>query len=144
MILILYSCREPEKNLGIKTVVKEDTAYIESKPFVNPVFIYGSSTSFGNYFQSLYRLNRFGEMLDFTATESRKKFGDKVLLGFYRKDFKLDFILGKLTAIEKSGDTNNLIYGKASIIARRKIVIPTLIENDSVKIIIHSLKNPFD
>lgn len=143
LFLLLNSCREPEKNSGIKTVVKEDASLneIEIKPFANPVFFYASSTSFGNYFQSLYRLNHFNEMLDFTSTESRKKFGDKVLLGFYRNDFKLDFVLGKLTSIEKSGDTINLIYGKASIIARRKIVIPVLIESDSCKIIIRSLKN---
>ena len=107
------------------------------------MLIYGSS--FGNFFQALYRINRFDDMVKFTSKGSRKKFGDKAILGFYKNDFHFDFELGKLTSIQKSGDTSNLIYSNAIIFStRRKVVLETVNENDSVRLVLHTLKNPFN
>jgi len=145
ILVIITSCNQaPKEQTKPVSIIGTDNSNlrVESKPFANPALIYG--TSFGNHFQTLNRLSRYKDMLAFTSTASRIKFGDSALLGFYRNDLKLDFDLGDLTAIERVVDTAFLIYAKASIIARRKIVIPILIENDSCKIIIYSLKNPFN
>jgi hypothetical protein len=52
--------------------------YSGDKPFSNPSFMYG--TNIGQYFQTLYRLGKYDEMLKFTSQESIKKYGkDKIL-----------------------------------------------------------------
>ena len=55
------------------------------------------------------------------------------------------FKLGKLKSMQKNGDTINLIYSNATILGtRRKIVLETVTENDTVQLVLNSLKNPFN
>lgn len=109
----------------------------------NPAVFLGSS--FGIYFQSLYRLNQYEKMMAFTSIDSRKKYSDISIKKFYSESFYFDFTLGKLTSIIKEGNTLELIYANAKIegTSNRKIIIPILIENDSCKVILKSLMNPF-
>lgn len=130
---------EPEP---IAVIPKQDS--VDSKPYSNPVFFCGTGSSFGNYLQALYRQNRFVEMVVFTCEESRNKYGDEALKGFFETNFLFDFELGKLTSIKKSVDINFLIYSNAEIFGtKRKVVLKTIIENDSVRLVLDSLKNPF-
>ncbi len=145
VFVILTSCVQPKNPSFPCAIPKENPSEkITSKPFANPALFYGTGSSFGSYFQQLYRMDKFDEMVMFTSNSSRKKFGDDVLKGFYKSNFKFDFELGKLSCIQKSGDTLNLIYSNAiQFGTRKKIVMPILIESDSCKLLIFSLKNPF-
>jgi hypothetical protein len=142
-LLFLSSCHESENETALVIIThKEATVESQSKPYSNPNLIYGSS--FGNYFQALYRQDRFGDLLKFSDSQSRKRFGDGRLIGFYKNDFHFDFQMNKLTATNKSGDTTLLIYSEAIILGtKRKIIIPCLIQNDSCKIVIRNLKPSF-
>jgi hypothetical protein len=124
--------KDAEKPVFVKEIRPEE---IVLKPYSNPTMILGSS--FGNYFQSLYRLNDYKKMMDFTSEISIKKFGKALILRYYKEKLKMNFALGKLTAMQKIGDTTILIYSKATEFAtRRKIVLNTVLENDTVKMIL--------
>src|ERR1035437_10188221 len=140
-LVILISC-SPEQTQTAPTVTPTQNSKrseISEKPYANPVLIFGSS--FGNYIQQLWRINRYEDMVKFTSRESRKKFGDEKLKGFYEHEFHFDFQLNKLTAIQKSGDTSFLIYSNAFILGtRRKVVLETVTNNDTVQLVLNSLK----
>lgn len=140
--IFFCSCKtEPEK----KSIPIVSTEAIQEpvKPFSNPSIIFGSS--FGHYFQSLYRNNRFEEMLSFTSSQTINKFGSAALLDYYKHNFKLDFNIGKLTNISNEEGVIYLTYSHSSITAtRRKVVIPCIVEHDTVRVIILKLlQNPF-
>jgi hypothetical protein len=142
-MIALMSCSNPvQENPIPESSLTNISQQLETKLYSNPTLIWGSS--FGNYFQILCRQNRFDEMVKFTSNESRRKYGDKALRGFYENNFRFDFELGKLKSIQKSGDTSLLVYSNAQILGtKRKVVLKTLIQNDSVKLVLDSLKNPF-
>lgn len=146
LLLLTVSCKpkpEPEKT-SIPAAAPQVHLKIDaqSKPFSNPALICGSS--FAQFFSILYRTNRFGEMLRFSASGSIKRFGRGPLREFYRNKCNMDFNIGKLTAIEQVNDTFNLIYSRAMIAGtRRKIVLKVVVESDSCRIVLSSLNNPW-
>ena len=120
-----------------KTKLNVTTSNTTSKPFSNPNLIYGSS--FGEFFQALYRQNQFELMYQFTAQRSKKQLGKIALLNFYQKNFKFDFQLGKLTSSYIIGDTYTLTYANSKVFAtKRKLMINCTLENDTVKLILDS------
>lgn len=141
----LISCNNHDKEKKFKTSLdtKLDVEEKTTKSFANPVFIYGSS--FGHYFQTLYRNNQYETMLSFTSSRTKSKFGKQTLVEFYQNKFKFDFQLGCPSNISSQRDTITLTYTKAYQIAtRRKITIQCVIENDSTKILLNELiPNPF-
>jgi hypothetical protein len=149
ILILSVSCTEREKTTATNSMslatIKQDVIKKESveKPYNNAVFVCGSS--FGIFFQSLYRLNKHEDMLQFTSQKSRKQFGDKAILEFYRNNYEFDFQLNKLTSIhKKKGETSYLVYANAIILGtRRKVVLETVNENDSIHLVIRKLKNPF-
>lgn len=144
-LVFIFSCTQEQIHPALKTSIPKQVSLrseISEKLYSNPALVFGSS--FGNYFQSLYRIGRYDDLVKLTCMSSRKKYGDEKLRQFYEHVFHFDFQLGKLTAIKKSGDTINLIYSKAIILGtKRKITIPVIIQNDSCFIVISSLKTPF-
>ncbi len=142
-IISLALCNCQPKEVKQKQVIIKAAPNMEiEKPCANPTLIYGSS--FGNFFQALYRTNQFETMQAFTSNKTKAKFGNQ-LLPYYQNEFKFDYSLGKLTNLSYRGDTVLLTYAKAYIYGtRRKVVIPCHVENDSVKIILNNLRNPFE
>jgi hypothetical protein len=123
-----------EVAMGIETPVVKET------PFANPVFIYGSS--FGNFFQTLYKQGKFEDMLAFTSSESLKQFGKDKILNMYQK-VQFGFII-KLKSQNTQGDTTVLNY-EAGINATKNIVrISVVVENDSAKIVVSNLSRYWD
>lgn len=140
-VMLFITCQNKSKKITDKLTQRQDT--IEIKPFSNPVLIYGSS--FAEYFQSLYRNNKYEQMLRFTSDSTVKRFGKQKIHQYYEQKFKFDYALGKLTNQAKDGNVIYLTYSKAHIYAtRRKIVIPCVIERDTVKLLLITLdKTPF-
>ncbi len=107
-----------------------------NKPFSNPSFMMG--TNFGQFFQTLYRLGRYDEMLKFTSQESIKKYGKDNILDYYQNcDFGY-----KIKIINKTTDGKYYILSyNANIMATNKVVrMKTVVENDSAKIVLDNLK----
>jgi hypothetical protein len=102
--------------------------------YSNPALIMG--TSFGKFLKTLYKIGDYNSMLQFTASQSRNKFKDMVILNQYmRMDFGYSL---KLISIQKENQESIMsysskIYGTTCIIRFR-----VLLENDSVKIILPS------
>ena len=107
------------------------TDTVVQKPFSNPVLIYGSS--FGSYFQALYKLGHYNEMIKFTSGKIIEKYGKDKLLKMYSK---LDFAFPlQLKNMSKDTETGNIqLTYMTTIIATVKIFrMDVRIENDSVK-----------
>lgn len=109
--------------------------------YSNPAFMAGSS--FGNFFQIMYKTGRFKEMLKFTSKETKKKYGEKKLLRFYRE---MDF--GYNIKLQSKNEIDNIITLNytAEIMATTKIIrMDIVLENDTAKLVLNSLNtvNPF-
>ena len=144
LVIISFGACKPKSDKESKPVVVAETKQEPSKPYSNPALIYGSS--FGHYFQTLYRNNQFEQMICFTSDKSLQRFGKEKVLDYYKHNFKLDYELGKLSNVITQNGITYLTYTCATIQAtRRKLVIPCVIENDSLKIILETLiANPFE
>lgn len=119
--------------------VSESKSQIETgsdKPYSNPSFMMG--TNFGQFFQTLYRLGNYEEMLKFTSSESIKKYGSDRILDYYSEcDFGYQM---KIVNKVPQGNYYILSY-KATVMATTKIVrIKTIVENDTAKIVLDNLK----
>lgn len=116
---------------------EQNKVYSDYKPFANPVFMYGSS--FGNYFQILYKTGKFEEMLKLTSSESIKKFGKNKILNFYKN---MDFAYTiKLKSLNKEGDLTTLNYEGQVVATKKMLRINVIIENDTAKIVLKNLNS---
>ena len=124
------------KNNSVSPVIVNDNVTIlkSTKEFSNPALIYGSS--FGNYFQILYKQAKFNQMLNFTSGISRKRFGDKAILKAYKL---MDFGYAmKLSNIQKKSDSLYLLNYEIQELATNKILrMTTIIESDTIKLIVN-------
>lgn len=142
-LLSFVSCKDVKQKQE-HYAVQEQPKQIQEKPYANPAMIYGSS--FAAFFQSIYRSNNYALMLAFTSERTLNRFGKAKVLSYYQHGFQFDYKLGQLSNITYAGDTILLTYSKAYIFAtRRKIVVPCVVEWDSVKMLLTSLgKHPFE
>lgn len=123
------------------TVVKNNFQN-NPKPFSNPVLIYGSS--FGNYFQMLYKTGKYEEMIKFTSTKSINRFGTKSIIELYKKmDFAYEIKLK--SKIDNKDNSITLNYSTIINATKGLLRMNVIVENDSTKIILGSLNknNPF-
>jgi hypothetical protein len=142
-LIVICSCEHPVAKPVILKPVQHKVVETE-KPFSNPSIIFGSS--YAQFFQCLHRNNQFEKMICFTSNSTIKKFSREQVLNYYKHNFKFDYVLGTLSNINVEEGVTILTYSKASIFAtRRKLRIPCILENDSVKIILNSLSaKPFE
>lgn len=135
VIILIASCNTKTaevKKVEAPIAVVSKVEIIE-KPFANPYIIYGSS--FGEYFQVLYRQGDFDQMLKFTHSSSIKKHGEKAILARYEK-MKFNFNID-LASSKKLEDNVFLLNYTSNVIATRNILrIKVSIENDSAKVIL--------
>lgn len=143
ILLLLCACNHKIKETAPQGELKTQTQKTQDTLYKNPALIYGSS--FGYYFQSLFRNARYNDLIKFTSNQTRSKLGDKNLLNYYESTFRFGYQLGPLSNITQEGDTLVLTYAKANIMATKRIIrIRVLIENDSCKLVLSNLKaNPF-
>lgn len=128
---------EYDDSMLYENIVEVDTSELlsEQGDYENPFFIYG--TDFGNFFKTLYKHGKFNEMLKFTSTQSKKQFGEDVVLDFYKNQFDFGYDIGKKPISNGTyGDIITLNY-RVNIMATKKIIrINIIIENDSCKIVL--------
>lgn len=144
----IRECRNKINKIGVKESVFQENVSKEvsglnpiKKPYSNPVLIYG--TSFGNFFQVLFRTGDYNTMLAFTSSESIDKFGKDTIIDFYKNRFQFGFELGKLKSMTTENEIYTLNYPDAIISATRTTIrIKVRIENDSTKIVLSNLNNP--
>jgi len=137
-ILTLFTaCENGDKNavkIDSEALITPEPEVL-NKPFANPVFIYGSS--FGNFFQMLYKQGKFEDMLKFTSSNTITKFGKENIVVMYQNmAFAYEM---KLKSQTISGDTTILNYEAGIFATKHMIRIPVIIENDTAKIVINKL-----
>lgn len=122
----------PERGVGVETGNRDIG---RGGPYSNPFLIYGSS--FGNFFQTMYKHGKFKDMLAFTSKESVDKFGREKILAFYENELKFGYDIGE-RAISSGTDGDVIILNyKSDVIATKRIIrMKVVVENDSVKIIL--------
>jgi len=140
LLVILSSCAEKESSTDYVVENVVETPQIvennELKPFSNPVLIYG--TSFGDFFQMLYKQGKFNEMLKFTSSGTISKFGSEEIVDMYKNmAFAYDMRLKSTTG----SDTIFLNYEAGIYATKHMVRIPVVIENDTTKIVLYDLKD---
>lgn len=126
------SCRGEMNTMPIP-VIKEAIAH----PYINPVLIYGSS--FGNFFQALYKIGKFEDMIKFTSSQSIEKFGQSKVLDFYKK---MDFAYNiKLKSKSEDAGVTTLNYEAGIMATNNMLRMDVVVENDSCKIVLRDIKS---
>jgi len=119
-----------------KSEMNEMPTIEKNEDFSNPVLIFGSS--FGNYFQTLYKLGKYDKMLIFTSSKSIEKFGKEEILSFYRK---MDFAY-TIKLKSKTEDVGIIVLNyEAGIMATKHMLrMSVVVENDTCKILLDNIK----
>jgi len=118
---------------------------LNDKPFINPIALYGAfGSSIGTYYQTLWRLGKFNEMLKFTSKESIKKFGRVKILDLYQKMY-FGYHIEMKSVIESDDQIKVINYKSVKFGTSGILRINISIENDTSKVILNSLnlENPF-
>lgn len=134
--VLMVACNNPTEPVNADDTAPVMTNKVKSGEFSNPLLIYGSS--FGSFFQALYKQGKFEDMLKFTSAGTIDKFGRERILALYKKmDFAYGIGLGSKSTV---GDTIILNY-EAGIMATSNMVrIKVVVENDSSKIVLDNLR----
>ena len=89
---------------------------------------------FTNYFQALYKVGQFEQLLHFTAHESIQRYGTKSLLEKYHQ-MQFAYPL-KLKSMTKEGGYTILNYETQKLATKRMLRLKVVIENDTTKLVI--------
>ena len=143
-VLCLTGCGHETEN----KIEKEEHVTIDLLPrqptesLSNPAFMKGSD--FLNVFKRFYINQDFSSMLIFTSEKSKKRFGEKYILEFYKQKLELGFDV-KLKSIKfNPGDSTCILNYQANIFATKQTkAIECIIENDTVKIYLDNLRTIF-
>ena len=148
---VLTSCSSLKEENELKAEALRDSARIHMNdmpivneiveyPYNNPVLIYGSS--FGEFFQILYKTGKFEDMLAFTSTRSIKEFGRDKVLNFYQTmDFAYNIKLKSMNIGETPVAVTTLNYTAGIMATRNMLRMEVVTENDTCKIILKDLKS---
>ena len=146
--LILIGCNAPEKSyvekvekITTEKVPEKDSVFDKSK-CDDPIFFMQSGTSFPIYFQALYRLGKFEQMIKWTSAQNLKMYGRERLMHYYQRELVLEFELGKLTSLDNKVNKEYLMtYSNAKIYNTRTVIrFKIVVERDSCRILLESIK----
>ncbi len=136
IILIFFSCETQQKvvdntllNLNFEEVSIQS---IHEEKWDNPILIQGSS--FGHFFQQLYKQGRWDDMLNFTSFRSIQQYGSDSIIYYYKHlDFGYDM---KLKSRIKRDDITILNY-ESQILGKKSITrLNVVVENDTCRLLI--------
>lgn len=137
ILLFLFSC-ESQKKYDIKNLSLEESAFYSDyefssdEKFDNPILIYGSS--FGHFFQQLYKQGRWDEMIKYTSQRSIDAYGIDSIKKYYQEiDFGYDMKLKSRLSVNNVSTLNyESMIGNRKTITRLDIVV----ENDTCRLLI--------
>ena len=146
IVLLLASCNTKTEQTTQKTdtIVKIDTVtnqnYNVVPPYKNPALIYGSA--FCNFFQALYKVERYDDMVKFTNYDT-KKISYTELMNFY-SNVQFGYEITKLKALSTKDSIHYVLsYERVKMGTKEIIRMPVIIVNDSTKFDLTDLKNNF-
>jgi len=115
-------------------IVNQTTNSQNFEKWNNPVLIQGSS--FGNFFQQLYKQGMYNEMLRFTSKKSIREYGQDSILKYYSSiDFGYKMKL-KSKIINTKTNVTTLNY-ESDIVGGKHITrINVVVENDTCRILL--------
>jgi len=153
-ILLFESCSQNNFNKSIQIVSNSEakTTLIDnntvkeinsdsSQKLPNDIYMLGTFTTFGNYFQILWKTGKFDDMLKITSSQSIKKFGKEKILEFYKNMYFGYFIKLKSTNNNADNKMTTLNYETKIYATGDMVRINVIVENDTAKIILKDLKS---
>lgn len=138
--VLFVACETPKSVKDNNVVVYHHPVKVgSSNTFANPFLIEGSD--FGHFFQALYKLGKFDDMVKFTSSGTLAQFGCTKVFEFYKTmDFAYDV---KLKSHNNINDTIVLNYKPEIMASCHMIRMKVVIENDSTKVVLENLNQPF-
>jgi hypothetical protein len=133
VILILLSFGACTNELANKKESKTDIEQKQNEEPLkldDPIFYAGSS--FGSYFQSLFKQGLFDELVELTDGKSRSTIGDSIIRGYYRNiGFAFEMKLKSMTNVASITWLNY----EANIQATKQIFrFPVVVQKNSCKV----------
>jgi len=131
ILFMFTSCGQPKQEVKHEDV---ETVMVErGKLSVNPAFYLGSD--FGNFFQVLYRQEKYDVMLQHTSLESVKEHGVDKVTDFYRDmQFAHRIKLDNMNQTSDSTYTMNYVINQMA--TRKMWRLKVKIVNDSIKVVL--------
>tara|TARA_B110000971_G_scaffold221737_1_gene270269 strand:- start:6960 stop:7931 length:972 start_codon:yes stop_codon:yes gene_type:complete len=115
---------------------------LPSDCYVNP-FLNCQGASLGNYLNAYYLVGDFDTFYAFISNSSKTQFGrDKIYLWFTTMNF--GFSIHAVNMMKTSDYTGTLVYNTTINNTRGRMTLPYIIENDTAKLAITSLKVDID
>jgi hypothetical protein len=137
LAFVLFGCSESTRE---SEFIAEETTD-EVLRLDNPSLFMGSS--FGEFLQMNHKLGDYQRMLQFTSSQTRKRFTDPVLVDFFKRT-QFSYPLGLRSKSEEKG-LITLFYGTTIDATQRTIQMNVKIENDTCKLVLDKLdtEKPF-
>jgi len=134
-IFAIVGCTVQEKKM-VESVEKNSVAEVESveKPYSNPAVFYGSD--FMSFMQSLRKIGNYDMMLQFTSSESIKKYGKQKVKQYYKKKFTNMSKLKLQSVTCNSDGTKTLNYVNTSVATKSAASVIVVVENDTCKLVL--------
>lgn len=115
------------------TALANNSTSITDKPLLNnPVLMNGSS--FGHFFQSLYKIGRFEDLVKFTASQTLNEIGKDKILDAY-KSMEFAYKLELKSKQDNPDSTITLNYISHQFATPKVVRMIVTVENDSVKLV---------
>lgn len=132
VIVYFCSCEPPQKTYSQNNIESVPFEESYSEPWNNPVLIQGSS--FGHYFQQLYKQGQFEKMVQMTSQKSIEKYGRDSVLKYYKN---IDF--GYKMKLKSQTINNNIttLNYESIIMGTTKITrLDVVVENDTCRLLL--------
>ena len=135
--LLLVSCGETstdtKETSETKSTLTSDSDHTDAMiDYSDPAYMAGSS--FGEFFQMLYKQEEFETMMHFTSDESIERHGKSSILDYYKSvEFGYDLDFKK---IANSDSLTTLFYLGDIRATSIKVTMDVVVENDSCKLYI--------
>lgn len=125
---------EEKKEMSETKVINTESVTTVEKPYSNPAIIYGSD--FMSFMQSLRKTGNYEMMLQFTSSESVKKFGKEKVSKYYEEKFTNMSKLELKSITENADGSKTMNYVNLTVATKSTASINVVIENDSCKLVL--------
>lgn len=134
-IFAFVGCTSKEKkDVTVNEVNNVEEVVVVEKPFSNPAIIYGSD--FMSFMQSLRKTGNYEMMLQFTSSESVKKFGKEKVSKYYEEKFTNMSKLELKSITDNADGSKTMNYVNLTVATKSTASINVVIENDSCKLVL--------
>jgi hypothetical protein len=120
--------------ISIFAMTLQSDVVAQSKPYANPALIYGSD--FMSFMQMLRKIGDYNMMLQFTSSESIKKFGKEKIKEYYQSKFTNMSKLKLMSVVSNKNGYKTMNYINFNMATKTATSVNIVIENDTCKLVL--------